>query len=1061
MLLLLLRLGATSAVAAASETPLRFEAELADGSRPKAAQLVDWHHDGGTPRIGDQPLFDAARPMLWLCDHSLPPAAPPAAMVETICGDRLPGVVLSFRSSGVYDRQSLPDHFLLRPNVPVTRPDDPAPGSLPILARFVRRIVWQRAPAAADAYQPGTLFYRDGRVTTFRSARFAEGEVQLLLKEGFGRATLAEIAEIHLPWRDPWQSYADELAVLDPALKARLIQYETTDGRVVTGSLARFRAGHHGDANRSDDWWHAIQPAWCPELIWIPHRIVRMRRSFSPVEVPLARIAPIESVRRGMLVSGGWPWQVNLSARRAPPRNGGQLCGWGFGVHAYSELRFPLPPWARIFRTRLGLDEAAGTGGCVRADVVASWRPAQPLFQSPILVGSQQTLDTGLIALDVPSDAAPSLILRVDPAHDQRPAGADPFEIRDLFNWIEPVVVLDPAELGAAVAGRLAETIPAWNGWRLTAADGKADEPAPHFDNRWDEHWPPRGRFHTTVLAPKDGLRLTRRLTVGPDDRWLVPSAMIYHDYSERPLLRFYVDGRLMEQKKIPLRDGNNRSLIGEVFSLLPYQGHTIDVELEQTSGDERLGVWWNAITTRRHLPTLYTAFEDDGTWTAVDPAAGGEVTVVDEHFSGRKAARFPGGAGRWRLGPFDPPLFGPDSPAAGTYRYLRLAVRRLGRGPVFIELETADEAEPRAARGIMLGRGNWPFQKTKRALGGELSTEWNVVTVDLDELKPLNFHALVFSAPEAESVLIDGVYLAEWAHHLELLPRPPAEEVANSDYRRKWLEEFPKQRAKCFARVEVDGRATLGLVCRSQEYLLAPGHVLLRPGREVAVHFSDGRTVKGTTLGIDRTTDCGVVRLAEPFPEYPGDLGDWNEWVAVRWFFVAEGKDDGSGGMALETHCAEIISWTDQVVWIAREPAGALPGGWLCHCEGTPFGHRIGPGPNGGSLYALVGPSKNRWEQLTKGEMLGQWLLGAGPTLGVAFDAQAADCVVLGAAASKSSPLEAGDIVEAVDGSPVRRPHDIERILTAKDPGEEVKVSLRRAGRTMEVRVRLVPREP
>ena len=65
-----------------------------------------------------------------------------------------------------------------------------------------------------------------------------------------------------------------------------------------------------------------------------------------------------------------------------------------------------------------------------------------------------------------------SLVLAADDAHAGRPAGADPFDVRDAVDWADPMLVLDEATLVAGQAARLPRLVPAWEGWTVATDPG-------------------------------------------------------------------------------------------------------------------------------------------------------------------------------------------------------------------------------------------------------------------------------------------------------------------------------------------------------------------------------------------------------------------------------------------------------------------------------------------------------------------------------------------------------------------------------------------------------------
>ena len=217
------------------------------------------------------------------------------------------------------------------------------------------------------------------------------------------------------------------------------------------------------------------------------------------------------------MLGGAWPWQANRSVQGGLLNSGKQEYGWGLGVQAFSQLHFPLPAAVRSFRTRVGLDAAAGSGGCVRMRVYGGSTSEPPLFESPFLVGADKTLDVGPLPLKGPLQGQRELVLQVDPAHDGRPPGADPFDVRDLLDWLEPELELDPAALKAEVGRRLRNNPAAWDGWQVSVEKDGALGTAAVLD----KSAPDQEAFLSTVRAEKQPFTLRRMLHVEPGQHWL------------------------------------------------------------------------------------------------------------------------------------------------------------------------------------------------------------------------------------------------------------------------------------------------------------------------------------------------------------------------------------------------------------------------------------------------------------------------------------------------------------------------------------------------------------
>jgi hypothetical protein len=85
----------------------------------------------------------------------------------------------------------------------------------------------------------------------------------------------------------------------------------------------------------------------------------------------------------------------------------------------------------------------------------------QMVFESPLLVGTAPALDCG----PIPVRGQARLLLVADADARERPRGADPFDIRDIFNWLEPIVELAPAELRREIESHFFAAQPLLAGW--------------------------------------------------------------------------------------------------------------------------------------------------------------------------------------------------------------------------------------------------------------------------------------------------------------------------------------------------------------------------------------------------------------------------------------------------------------------------------------------------------------------------------------------------------------------------------------------------------------------
>ncbi|MBS0210876.1 MAG: hypothetical protein JSS27_18185 [Planctomycetes bacterium] len=586
--------GASSTCAAAD--PARYVAGWLDGTTTTGGEVRDWGNSDGHPELAGRRLFEGAPALRWLRDTQLLPAAQPTAFVEFFGGDTLPGKVTGFQSA--VELPQIPEPACLLVETPQPWLVAAEPRALRVWPDEIRRVVWQRR--SANHYQPATLFYRDGRRQPFRSLRWADTGVRLLLDQGTSLVPWEQIAELHLPARPAWSSWLDALAHLSPNVQSRLVQLETIDGLRLTTSIERYRAQAMRDANKPDNWQHFVQPAWSPDRLLVPHTKIRLRVWFEPHEAPLSSLEPAAHRARHTL-GGAWREpRTDANVQGTAMRCGGRLAAWGWGVQAHDELLFELPPVAATFRTQFGLDDLVGTGGYARgrvtlttANASAGARPTV-LFETPIRQGAGAAEATSPIPL-TPASSTTSveqrLALVVDSLDQPGVRGADPLDVRDVWNWFEPLVELDRAALTQLVAKHAIETIPGLSSWLGDTPEKRVDvvqRLAPTPDG---------GRTFRVCFIPREGsLKFSRKLTITAER----PSLCLLLSHPEAPVERssrliVRVEDRQLYDGDVPVwREG--RLPLPVKIALNDFTSRDVRVEVTITSPARPAAIVWHGV---------------------------------------------------------------------------------------------------------------------------------------------------------------------------------------------------------------------------------------------------------------------------------------------------------------------------------------------------------------------------------------------------------------------------------------------------------------------------------
>ncbi|MDP6634923.1 MAG: PDZ domain-containing protein [Phycisphaerae bacterium] len=550
--LLLCGLCCPAVVSAALGQETRYLAVFADGRRVSGDELSGWGVSPAEPRLGETSLADPKRPLRWFQDRSLrlwKASECTLGFVEFVGGDRIVGQVTGSEQG---DRSGVGDAGMFLRVHPAHLHEMPSGMGRTVVRVYesaVKRIVWTRQPHRT--FQPSMIFLRGGGRLKYTSLRWFAGGIRVLLENGVRRIMLSELAELHMPRRDHWKAYFRELAILNPKPGQALFRLETSDGVVLTCSPGRFRSAaavrnrklrKKGPPDRLPEcWYHLVQPAWSVDAIWLPFKTIATRTYFAPHELPLARLAPDRVVQKSM-TGFSWRWRSNRNVRGDRLMVGGQaVSSGGLGVHANNELTFTLPAFARSFRTRLALDAAAGRGGCARGLIHLDSTKNKPLYRSDAIVGSNKILDSGELKLSPAKDSPRRLILVADAAHADRPADADPLDIRDMLDWIDPIVKLDPRQLRAAVVRSVLDSVPAWRGWDVSLS-GEKFVP---LSSQWDASNPARARFVHALDLGGRRLTLTARRRIGPKQRWLKIRARQVGPPTNPGRIEVRLDGRL------------------------------------------------------------------------------------------------------------------------------------------------------------------------------------------------------------------------------------------------------------------------------------------------------------------------------------------------------------------------------------------------------------------------------------------------------------------------------------------------------------------------------------
>ncbi len=267
------------------------------------------------------------------------------------------------------------------------------------------------------------------------------------------------------------------------------------------------------------------------------------------------------------------------------------------------------------------------------------------------------------------------------------------------------------------------------------------------------------------------------------------------------------------------------------------------------------------------------------------------------------------------------------------------------------------------------------------------------------------------------------------------------------------------------------------GVAVTADGFMLTSAHVMAASGGGARGAFADGREVEVRLVGSDPLSDLAVLR-ADGADFVPAELGD-AEGLRVGQLVVAIGNPHGFGGSvtagvvsalgrSLPARSGAHVRFVEDVIQTDAALNPGNSGGALADSRGRVVGINtavagVGLGlaiPINAATRTIVAAlmSEGRYRRASVGVAVGTRPLPPriAARLGRADGIEVID--VVGGSPAHEGGLRSEDLVVAVDGAPVARVDDLQRLMTGDLVGRPVTLSVIRGGR--EIDVELVPVE-
>jgi serine protease Do len=274
-------------------------------------------------------------------------------------------------------------------------------------------------------------------------------------------------------------------------------------------------------------------------------------------------------------------------------------------------------------------------------------------------------------------------------------------------------------------------------------------------------------------------------------------------------------------------------------------------------------------------------------------------------------------------------------------------------------------------------------------------------------------------------------------------------------------VEAVAQQAIRCTVGLRVGGAWGSGVIVRADGYVLTAGHVSAQADRDVTIFLSDGRKVKGKTLGANHSVDSGLIKITDQGSWPFAPMGRSADLKPGQWCLATGHPNGYKRGRTPVVRLGRVLSIAEGFIQTDCTLVGGDSGGPLFDLHGRVIGihSRIGTSL-AANLHVPVDTYRDTWDRLVKAEVWGSKLEARGrygPDFGFHLDSESKDCRVSevdrGGPAEQAG-LKAEDVITRFDGQKIRNSEDLVSLSRRKRPGDEVSVEVVRDGQTVNLKL-------
>jgi len=427
-------------------------------------KITGWEAPKNTAKLDDRLLFEKSTGVIRYLEKLDATVDRTGPFIELFNGDVLLGIAVGYQNENTLS--GVPAYFDVQLRGSLV-PFGSADGTIRIKVNRVKRLVFleESTPKIAMIKRdPGTVVLTNGQILTTEELRWSATGLRGISDTSSFNARWDELA-IVVPPVD--KVFSDMDAILDDLL-APAVDPEARIARLVTthGAILTYREDMLVPQQRENKTlYHAVQPAWSLDSISTAFDEIAVLGYRLHNEIPLSSF-PATLLEKRSLIGFDPSWKRNQNVRGGILASGTMFADVGIGTHSYSKIAFAIPAdIVTRFRGYVGIDRVAQGGGCVRVKVFRGISGGDDMeaYHSGHLIGIN-----GHTPFDI-SDftKCDRIVLETGFGDQGRPAGADPFDIRDDVSWMRALLTINVPALQARAWWGFQQYSPQLANWNI------------------------------------------------------------------------------------------------------------------------------------------------------------------------------------------------------------------------------------------------------------------------------------------------------------------------------------------------------------------------------------------------------------------------------------------------------------------------------------------------------------------------------------------------------------------------------------------------------------------